>query len=244
MSKKQAATGGTGRKFIIVLVIILIIALGITGFNYYNKYYGPSVTGEREYLYIHTGATFNDVYDTIKADGMVKDTEAFAWAAQKMNYADRVKGGRYRLHKGMSNRHLINMLAAGAQDPVTLSFHNLRLKEQFAGFVAKKIEPDSLRILSLLDSASFLAPYGFTPDNVYTMFLPNTYQLYWNSTPEKFFKKMNLAFEKFWNGDRRAQAVAEHLSPIQVSILASIVDAEALHDAEMPTIAGLYINPP
>jgi UPF0755 protein len=242
MSKTKAATGGTGKKFIIVLVIILVIALGVTGFNYYIKYYGPSVTGNREYLYIHTGATFNDVYDTIKADGMVKDTQSFAWAAQKMNYADRIKPGRYRLHQGMSNRRFINMLASGAQDPVTLSFHNLRLKEQFAGFVAKKIEPDSLQILSILDSASFLAPYGFTPDNVYTMFLPNTYQVYWNSTPEKFFKKMNAAYEKFWNGDRRAQAVAEHLSPMQVSILASIVDAEALHDDEMPTIAGLYIN--
>jgi UPF0755 protein len=242
MSTKKPATGGTAKKFIIVLVIILVVALGVTGFNYYLKYYGPSVTGNREYLYIHTGATFNDVYDTIKADGMVKDTESFAWAAQQMNYANRVKAGRYRLREGMSNRKLINMLASGSQDPVTLSFHDLRLKEQFAGFVSKKIEPDSLQILGILDSAAFLAPYGFTPDNVYTMFLPNTYQLYWSSTPEKFFKKMNAAYEKFWNGDRRAQAVAEHLSPIEVTILASIVDAEALHDAEMPIIAGLYIN--
>jgi len=159
-----------------------------------------------------------------------------------MNYANRVKPGRYRLHAGMSNRKLINMLASGNQEPVTISFHNIRLKEQFAGFISKKIEPDSVAILRLLDSASFLQKYGFTKDNVYTMFLPNTYQLYWNTSPEKFFKHMYISYEKFWTRERTQKAEEINLSPIQVSILASIVDAEALHDDEMPTVAGLYLN--
>ena len=242
MTKKKASTGGTLKKFIVALVVIFIIAMGLTGLNYYLKYFGPNVTDNHEYLYIRTGATFNDVFDTIKKDGMVKDSATFYWAAQNMNYVDRVKPGRYHLHEGMSNRRLINMLASGTQEPVTLSFHNLRLKEQFAGFVSKKLEPDSLQILNLLDSTAFVQQYGFTPDNVYTMFLPNTYQIYWNTSPEKFFKKMHAAYEKFWTGDRRAEADVVGLDPIKVTILASIVDAEALHDDEMPTIAGLYIN--
>jgi UPF0755 protein len=242
MSKKKASSGGTFKKFIIILVLILIVSLAITGVNYYLKYFGPNVTDKQEYLYIHTGANFNDVYKTIREEGILKDSTTFLWSAQNMNYVNRVKSGRYRLHAGMSNRKLINLLASGNQEPVTVSFHNLRLKEQFAGFVSKKIEPDSTAIIHLLDSTSFVQNYGFTTDNVYTMFLPNSYQLYWNTSPEKFFKRMYINYQKFWTPERTQKAEAINLSPIQVSILASIVDAEALHDDEMPTIAGLYLN--
>jgi len=242
MAKKKASSGGTFRKFIVAMVIILIIAIGFTGLNYYLKYFSPNVTDKQEYLYIHTNSTFNDVYKTIQDQDIVKDTASFYKAAENMNYVTRVKPGRYRLHDGMTNRRLINMLASGTQEPVTLSFHNLRLKEQFAGFVGKKIEPDSVAILRLLDSTNFVEKYGFTTDNVYTMFLPNSYQLYWNTSPEKFFKRMYANYEKFWTPERREKAAALNLDPIKVSILASIVDAEALHDDEMPTIAGLYLN--
>jgi len=242
MTAKKAPKSGMLKKFMLALVLVIVIALGLTGYNYYAKYFSPNVTASQEYLYIRTGASFNDVYAAIKSQNMVKDTDAFYSAALNMNYIDRVKPGRYHLQEGMSNRKLINMLASGTQEPVTLSFHNLRLKEQFAGFVGKKIEPDSVAILRLLDSTSFVKQYGFTTDNVYIMFLPNTYQLYWNTSPEKFFKKMHAAYDKFWTAERRAKAAALNLDPIQVTILASIVDGEALHDDEMPTIAGLYIN--
>jgi UPF0755 protein len=159
-----------------------------------------------------------------------------------MNYVNRVKPGKYRLKSGMSNRRLINMLASGTQEPITLSFHNLRLKEDFAGFVSKKIEPDSSAIINLLDSSKFVEKYGFTTYNVYCLFIPNTYQLYWNTSPEKFFKRMYANYEKFWTPEKKQQAAAINLSPVQVSILASIVDAEALHDDEMPAVAGLYLN--
>lgn len=241
MAKKKASSGPI-KKFIIALVLLIILSLGITCVIYYLRYFGPNVSGKKEYLYIHTGATFDDVYKTIRDEGIVNDTTTFHWSAINMKYTGRVKAGKYRLHEGMSNRKFINMLASGAQEPVTLAFHNLRLKEQFAGFVAKKIEPDSTAIIKLLDSADFVKQYGFTTDNVYTMFLPNSYQLYWNTSPEKFFKRMYANYQKFWTPERKQQAAEINLSPVQVSILASIVDAEALHDDEMPTIAGLYLN--
>jgi len=241
MTEKKASSG-TLKKFIIALVLLIVISLGITCIVYYLRYFGPNVSGKQEYLFIHTGATFDDVYKTIRDEGIVKDTTTFHWSAVNMKYTSRVKPGRYRLHEGMSNRKFINMLASGAQDPVTVSFHNLRLKEQFAGFVSKKIEPDSIAILNLLDSAAFVKQYGFTTDDVYTMFLPNSYQMYWNTSPEKFFKRMYANYEKFWTPERKQRAAEINLSPVQVSILASIVDAEALHDDEMPTIAGLYLN--
>lgn len=241
MEQKEKSSGST-KKYIIAIGAVIIIAIAIVGGFYYLKYFSPNVTDKQEYLYIHTGSTYQDVYKTIKDDGIVKDTASFNWAAGHMKYTSRVKPGRYRLVSGMSNRRLINMLASGSQEPVTLNFHNLRLKEEFAGFVSKKIEPDSAAIIHLLDSSKFVEQYGFTTENVYSMFIPNTYQLYWNNTPEKFFKRMFANYEKFWTPERKQKAAAIDLSPIQVSVLASIVDAEALHDDEMPTIAGLYLN--
>jgi UPF0755 protein len=239
---QNPSTGGTFKKFIIALVLIIIIALAGTGIFYYLRYFGPNVSDKQEYLYIHTGATYEQVYDSIRTKEIVKDTTTFNWAAHNMNYITRVKPGRYHLHAGMSNRKFINMLASGTQEPVTVAFHNLRLKTQFAGFIAKKIEPDSASIIGLLDSSAYVQKFGFTTDDVYTMFMPNSYQMYWNTSPEKFFNRMYANYQKFWTPERKQQAAAINLSPVQVSILASIVDAEALHDDEMPRIAGLYLN--
>ena len=239
---KQVSSGSSLKKFIIALVIIVVLALGGTLLFYYLKYFGPNVTDSEEYLYIRTGEDFNSIYKTIRDKEIVKDSTNFLWAAQNMKYPGRVKPGRYRLSAGMSNRKLINMLASGAQEPVTFAFHNFRLKEQFAVFASKQLEPDSTAILQLLDSANFVKQYGFTTDNVFVAVMPDSYQLYWNSTPEKLFKKMYARYEAFWTKERKDKAAELNLTPAQVSILASIVDAEALKDDEMPTIAGLYLN--
>jgi UPF0755 protein len=178
----------------------------------------------------------------VKTQEIVKDTTTFNWAAHNMKYVNRVKPGKYRLHKGMSNHELIRMLQLGKQEEVTLNIHNLRLKEQFAGLAGKKLEPDSASIFHLLDSAAYVGQFGFTPDNVYVMFMPDTYRMYWNTSPKDLFKKMYKHYNNFWTPERKQKATAIGLTPIQVSILASIVDAEAVYDDEMPTIAGLYLN--
>lgn len=229
------------KKFWIALVVIIIVSLAATGIFYYLRFFGPNVTDNKQYLYIKTGSNFEDVYKTIKDQEIVKDTTSFLQSAQSMKFV-KVKPGKYRLKSGMSNRNFINMLKSGNQEAVTLAIHNIRLKDQFAGFVSKKIEADSVSILRLLDSAKFAEQYGFTTDNIYTVFIPNSYQLYWNTSPEKFFKKMYANYEKFWTPERKQKAEALKLTPQEVSVLASIVDAEALHDDEMPTIAGLYLN--
>ncbi|QKJ30651.1 endolytic transglycosylase MltG [Mucilaginibacter mali] len=239
--EKQASTGSF-RKFIIALVVIIVLALAGTGIFYYLRLFGPNVTASQQYLYIHTGATYTDVYDTIQAKGIVKDTTTFNWAAHNMKYVGKVKPGRYRLKEGMSNRTLIRMLQLGNQDPVTVNFHNIRLKEQFAGFMGHKLESDSLSIIRLLDSADYVKQFGFTTDNVYVMIMPDSYQIYWNTSPEKLFDRMYKHYQTFWTPERKQKAADIGLTPIQVSILASIVDGEAVYDEEMPTIAGLYLN--
>ncbi|PAW94686.1 aminodeoxychorismate lyase [Mucilaginibacter sp. MD40] len=229
------------KKFWIALAVIIVLSLLGTGVFYYLRFFGPNVTDKQQYLYIKTGSNFDDVYKTISSEGIVNDTTSFLQAAHSMKYLN-VKPGKYRLKPGMSNRNFINMLKSGNQEPVNFSFHNIRLKEQFAGLVGKNLEPDSASMLRLLDSAKFAEQYGLTIDNIYTVFIPNTYQIYWNTTPEKLFKRLYANYEKFWTPERKQKAAALNLSPQQVSILASIVDAEALHDDEMPTIAGLYLN--
>jgi UPF0755 protein len=242
MAKKKSTRSSLIAKAFILLGIVLLIALGITFWNYYSTYYSANVTDKREYLYIRTGSDFNDVMDSVRINGMVKDTSTFRLSAENMDYIQKIKPGRYRLEKGMNNRHLINMLKSGNQAPVTLRFQNVRLKENFAGLVAKQLEPDSLSIIHLLDSTEFISKYGFNRDNVYTMFIPNSYEFYWNTLPDKFFIRMYDEYQKFWTNEKKTRAEQIGLNPIKVSILASIVDAEALHDTEMPTIAGLYMN--
>lgn len=229
-------------KILIALGILFVIMLGGTVFNYYLKYFGPNVTDNTEYLYIKTGSGFDEVYDTLKKDGIVKDSISFLNAAKNMDYPLSVKPGKYRLIKGMSNRSFINMLKSGNQEPVKISFQNVRLKQNLAGMVAKKLETDSASIGSLLDSAAFVEKFGFTTDNVYTMFIPNSYEVYWNTSAEKFFTRMYDEYKKFWTPERKSKAEKIGLTPAEVSTLASIVDGEALMDKEMPVIAGLYMN--
>jgi len=241
MTAKQNKPGGF-RKFIIALVLIVVIALIGTGVFYYLRYFGPNVTGKQEYLYIHTGATFSDVYADMNQEGVLRDSVSFRDAAISMHYVNNVKPGRYHLHEGMTNRRLINLLKSGTQEPVSVAIKNFRVKEEFAGFMAKKLEPDSASIINLLDSADYVKKFGFTTEDVYTMVLPNTYQFKWNSSPRKIFSKLYDEYQKFWTPERRLKASEMKLNPIKVTILASIVDAEALHDSEMPIIAGLYLN--
>lgn len=229
-------------KLIIAFLSLLLLIFLMLVNNYYRKYFGSNVTDKRKYLYIHTGATYMDVVKTIEQAGIVYDTSSFLQIAQKMDYPEKVKPGKYRLKRGMSNRQLINMLKAGNQEPVKLAFQNIRLKENFVGMVAKKIESDSLSMIRLLDSSTFVAKYGFNKDNIYVMFIPNSYELYWNTSAEKFFGRMYDEYQKFWTEERKIKAKSIGLNPIEVSILASIVDGEALHDKEMPMIAGLYMN--
>ena len=228
-------------KIIIAFSVVFIMLLSITFYNYYLKFFGPNVTGEQEYLYIPTGSDFDGVFKTVKDQRIVKDSTTFLSSAENMDYRE-IKPGKYKLTKGMSNRKLINMLKAGNQEPVKLGFQNIRLKENFAGLVSKKIEADSASIIKLMDSAKFVQNMGFDINSVYTMFIPNSYELYWNTSAEKFFTRMYTEYQKFWNSERKAAAEKIGLKPIEVSILASIVDGEALHDQEMPAIAGLYMN--
>lgn len=229
-------------KIVIFILSAIIVLFGYFGIKFYNTYFAPNVTAKEKYLYVKTGYVFEDLVTDLRYKQVLNNIGTFWQAAEKMNLQGTLKPGKYRLKEGMNNRTLINMLKAGNQEPVKLKFQNIRKIENFAAMLSRNLEPDSVAFINLLDSAAFVEKYGFTTETVYTMFIPNSYEMWWNTSPEEFFKKMNAEYLKFWNAERKAKADALGLDPIKVTVLASIVDAEALYDKEMPTIAGLYLN--
>lgn len=196
---------------------------------------------DQGYLYIPTGSNLDDVVAIIKEQQILNNTESFKWVASKMNFKN-IKPGKYKITKGLSNIELVRLLRSGKQEPIKLTFQNIRLKTDFAGYIGKNFEIDSSAFLNMLDSIDLVRQYGFDEETIFCMFIPNTYELYWNTSKEKFFERMQKEYVKFWHTERLAQAKAIGLSPVQVSILASIVDQEALLNREMVRIAGVYMN--
>lgn len=230
-------------KKILLAVGVLVFIIGAAiAFTVYQRFLAPNVTANQPYLYISTGSDFEDLMKNMGENEILEDTAAFRWAAEKKDYPLRVKAGKYKLTEGMNNRTLLNQLSAGLQEPVKLRFQNIRLKENFAGLLAKQLEPDSLAFIQLLNNDSLAKEYGFSHENFFTMFIPNTYEFFWNTSTDQFVERMHKEYETFWNEERKAKAKALNLTPIEVSNLAAIVKGEALHNDEMPKIAGLYLN--
>ncbi|MDN3588318.1 endolytic transglycosylase MltG [Pedobacter aquatilis] len=242
MSEIEKKSMTTGKKIALTIVVLAVLIGGYFALNIYKLYFAPNVTENQKFLYIKTNSSYDDLVNNLKAKDILNSTSSFASAAGKMNLPTNVKPGRYRLKKGMTNRTLINMIKAGNQEPVKLKFQNIRKKENFVAYLASNLEADSLSFISLLDSTAIISKYGLNQDNVYTMFIPNTYEMYWNVSPIDFFERMHKEYDKFWTAERKQKAASLNLNNAQVYTLASIVDAEALYDKEMPIIAGLYLN--
>jgi len=229
-------------KILLATVVLAGLVGGFVGFRVYRTFAEPSVTAEREFLHIPTGATYADVLQTLRDGRIVRDVEAFDFVARTMKYPDLVKPGRYRLADGMTNRALVSKLRTGDRDAVRFRFQNIRLKDDFAGVLGRHFEADSLVFSRMLNDTALAASYGFTADDFFCMFIPNTYEIHWNTPPEKIISRFREEYHMFWNEARREKAARLNLTPQQVGVLASIVKGEAMHVDEMPAIAGLYLN--
>lgn len=198
--------------------------------------------GKKIILYIPEGSTYSQALDTVKAHFTIPDPKAFNWIAEKKNYPALVKPGRYIIGTEMSYPGLINLLRAGRQTPVNVTFNNIRTLNDLAGKVGKQIDADSVHIINFLSDPDNYSKDGFTKETVISVFIPNTYQLFWNTDAEGFYSRMLREYNKFWNEERQAKAKIKNLSQIQVSILASIIDDEVVKPDEKPRIAGVYLN--
>ncbi len=228
------------------LLIVLGIIIGCSiSVKLYRKAYKPNINninGKSKYIYIPTGSDFDSVLNIIKKNNIVKDIDSFEWLARKKNYQNHVYPGRYKLDSTMSNNGLINKLRAGYQDPVNVIFNHVRTREQLASKISKQIEADSLSLISLFNSDSIFEIYDLKQETFTCIFLPNTYEFWWNTTADKFIEKMHKEYLRFWNENRKAKADKLNLTPEEVTTLASIVDEETYFNNEMPKVAGVYIN--
>ncbi len=227
------------KHLIYAFIIIGIGFAGVLGNLYYAKIYKPNVVKDGV-IYIRDNTDFKQVENLVRP--YLKRTAPFAWVARKKHYTQRIKPGRYVLKKGMSNNDLVNMLRSGNQSPVKVSFNNQDRLENLAGRIAAQIAPDSLELLQVMREPKFLSDNGFSLETALTMYIPNSYEFYWNTNAVAFQKRMLQEYRKFWNASRIQKAKALGLTPTEVMILASIVQKESAYVPERKTIAGLYLN--
>lgn len=233
-------------KAMYIIAGLLLITALFAGYFFYNMIYANNVSNQLKqpyYLYIKNNSDINTVMDSLKTANVLIDMQSFKWVCDKKNYSKKVKGGRYEIIPGMSNNELVNNLRSGNQKPIKLTFNSIRTKYELAKKISEQLSFDSLELINLLNNKDFLKKWGFTPENVIGMFIPNTYEFYWNKSPESFFEKMQQEYQKFWNKERLDKLNRLNMTRLQASTLASIVQAEqSVHNDEKARVAGVYIN--
>jgi len=227
-------------KYSLLALIIILFLLFL-----FNRLLLTSNTVEKSedpYLYIYTGSTFGDVMISLTEKGFLRNPRTFRFLAAKFKYEEKIKAGRYLIKNGMSNYELLRMLINGEQTPVRLVINNIRTKADLASKISRQIEPDSVTLMEMFGRDTLAGKFGLTSENILTLFIPNTYEVYWNISPARFFDRMYAEHKKFWNESRMKKAKALGMSPAQVAILASIVEKETTRDKEKPDIARVYLN--
>ena len=232
-------------KRILYGILIIFIIAGVKGIDIYRKVLKPNVFTKNkkdQYLYIHTGSTYDDVLYLLYDNGLIKNKTTFEWAAERMNYKRHVHPGKYKIKNRMTNHKLILMLRSGDQEKVRLAINNIRTKEKLARIVSDKIESGYSEIIDLLNNKEYIHELGFNEYSIIGLFVPNTYEFYWNTSAEQFVNRMLNEYNKFWNRGRRAKAEQINLTRNEVLTLASIVEEESVKEEERSSIAGVYIN--
>lgn len=228
------------KKIITLAAVAVISVLLIYGFILISQIFSANTKFEEKevYVYVPTGANYTDVKKILEP--YIKNFDNFELVASKRSYPENVKSGRFLLKKDMNNIDLVRAMRSNV--PVKLAFNNQERLENFAGRVGSEIEADSISLMKAFKDPEFLAANGFNEENVFAMFIPNTYEVYWNTSAEKFRDKMIKEYHNFWTDKRIEEAKKQGLTPVQVSILASIVHKESVKKDERPRIAGVYLN--
>jgi len=228
-------------KIIYVGLISFLFILSAVIYNYYNTYYAENTSFEEEkiFIYIPTGSGLDNLKKQIFP--FLKDSSTFFDAAYKKKYILNIKAGKYEIRKGFSNKEILNSLKFNNL-PVKVTFNNIERLENLASRVSKYIEADSLSLIHSFNEKLFLKTNNLNIESVFAIFLPNTYEFYWNTSADQFRDKMLDQYNLYWNSLRKEKAKSLNLSPIEVSVLASIVQRETPKVDERPTISGVYFN--
>jgi UPF0755 protein len=238
----MAKTKYKGLKILIYSVATLAVIALALGWYIKRTVFKPLEVPETVYIYIEPSTSYDEVMEQIKEKVNLPSDKIFEMISDKMNYADNIKTGRYAITNGMTMTEMIRILRSGNQSPVKLTFNNMRTKEDLSGRISEQLMLDSLTLLSALTNEKKVETLGFDTNTVVAMFIPNTYEVYWNTSVDNLLSRMQKEYNAFWNESRKAKAKAIGLSPVQVSTLASIVEEEATYADEYPIVAGLYLN--
>jgi len=236
-------------------LVKIVTAVLITGFifsfllanNLYKKIlktnikFGDGI--EERYIFIESDSKFSDVLLLLESNNLLLDINSFKWVAEKKNYINNIKPGRYFIDRDMNNNDLVNLLRSGKQSPVKVTFNNVRNLENVSSKLSQYLEADSNEIYNAFIDVDFLKKNDLNINNVISVFIPNTYEFYWNTSANDLRNRMMREHKKFWNWERRKKASKLKLSFSDVSTLASIVEKEQnIRKDERPKIAGLYLN--
>ena len=224
---------------IFTIISFLIIAL-IATFGY--KVFFKSNTSFSEdfvYVYVNSGSSQDEMISSISS--YIIDIESFKKAAKTKKYLENIKAGRFIIYKGDGNNKIINSLRS-KNIPLNITFNNIQTIQEFSGYISKKIEADSISLIKSFTDKNFLKSLNLSQESVLSLFLPNTYEFFWNTSADNFREKMVREFNNFWNENRIEKAKKIGLNPVEVSVLASIVQKETPKVDERPTIAGVYLN--
>lgn len=233
------------KKFLLIFLIsssVLVISLT---FYFYQVFFSPNTLVESDQPYmlkIPTNAVYKQVADQLYKERVINDAVSFGFVAKILDYQEGVKPGLYKVDPKMSNLDLVRMLRAGRQVPVKVTFNNVRTKEDLAEKITANLEVTEKQFLHLLQDSVYIRKFDFEEETVMSMFIPNTYEFWWNTSPEALFDRMHKEYQAFWTEARRQKAQALGLTPKQVSTLASIVQAESQKAGERARISGVYVN--
>lgn len=232
-------------RYILIIVGITILVAGVFLFE---QYYRLEISnfeakdGQQHSYHIYPGATIDSVMQLLEEDYDIAGESDFYLHAKLLTF-NHPEPGHYTFDAQIANQDIINRLKFGLQTPVNITWNNyVRTNQDLAGKVTKHLMLDSTQLIQLLDSNTYLAQYGFDKETVRCLFIPNTYQVYWNTTPDALFARMQREYNTFWNDSRKQKADSLGLTPIEVAIVASIVEGESHNKKEMPLIASLYLN--
>lgn len=229
------------KRILLTLVLLGFVVGGIFAYMVYGAFFTPNTAFDNDeaFVFIRTDTSFSEVKKSLEP--LVRDIDAFESAADKKGYSQNIKAGRYRISKGMNNNEIINTLRVG-NVPVKVAFNNQERLADLAGRVSVQIEADSVSLLKAFRDKEFLAQNQMDEDNSLSLYVPNSYEFFWNTNAEEFRSRMLKEYNRFWNDARREKAKALGLTPNEVVALASIVHKETAKIDERPKVAGLYLN--
>jgi UPF0755 protein len=234
------------RKKLMLVFLIAGSVLGISlTFYFYQVFFSANTLVESDQPYllkIPSNSVYKNVVDQLYEERVINDAVSFGFVAKILGYQEAVKPGLYTIEPKMSNLQLVRMLRSGQQTPVRVTFNTIRTKEDLAEKISANLEVSKEQFLELLQDSVYIRKYGFEEETIMSLFIPNTYEFWWDTSAEELFERMHKEYQIFWTDARKQKAQDLGLSQQEVSTLASIVQAESQKSDERPKIAGVYLN--